>query len=232
MRKVLVNGRWPLQLLEHRAARPEWPMWEAHTLSMAAEIIKPGSMVWDVGAEEGDFPALWGSWGAEVVLIEPNPNVWPQIKLHWEANVSHKPAGYVTDLASSETTEGAGARLRWPDAVEGPINPEHGFYHLAEHTGVVPQARLDDLELPNPDVVMMDIEGGEWQALQGMTDTMRVAGPTMLISIHPPVLREWYGTKSEVVVQYVEDHGYKSRLYCYDHEEHWVFWKGDLFGWA
>lgn len=144
MRETLINGRWPLNLLEHRAARPEWPFWEAHTLALANHLIQPGWVVWDVGAEEGDFPALYGTWGAEVVLIEPNPNVWPQIRLHWEANVDYSPLRCVVGLASDRTTYAndydTGFEGVWPNVSKGEIKPDHGFRHIWEHSEVSPNS--------------------------------------------------------------------------------------------
>ena len=54
VRLVHVNGRWPLWLPEHRAARPEWPWWEAARLSAMHHVLgQGGHTVWDVGAEIG-----------------------------------------------------------------------------------------------------------------------------------------------------------------------------------
>lgn len=221
-----------LWLLEHRARRPEWPYWEAHTLAVARHLIRPGSVVWDIGAEEGDFPALWGSWGAEVVLVEPNPKVWPQIRLHWEANVDREPLACLVGLASDRTLPAeadypTGFRGVWPEVAYGEVMPDHGFRHIWEHAGVSPQFRLDDWwmgeNLPDPDLVVMDIEGGEWPALRGAEAVLDGARPDLLVSIHPEFLSDLYGADSDDVVRYVTDRGYEARRICIDHEEHFWF---------
>jgi hypothetical protein len=61
---TLINGRWPLLLPDHRAARPSWGWWEATRLAAMHHFIQPGDVVYDVGAEEGDFPCLFSTWGA------------------------------------------------------------------------------------------------------------------------------------------------------------------------
>lgn len=226
---TLVNGRWPLQLLPHRAARESWPWWEAQTLAAANSLITPGMVVWDVGAEEGDFPALWGTWGAEVVLVEPNPWVWPQIRLHWEANVDRPPLRCVVGLASDQTTEAnpdydpefTGV---WPNVAFGEIRPAHGFRHIWEHAAVSPQYRLDDLDLPPPGLVMMDIEGGELFALAGMAATLTEHRPQLIVSIHDRFLADLYGKTEDDVIGLMEGLGYEHRLICVDHERHEWFW--------
>jgi hypothetical protein len=54
-------------------------------LSLCSENIGTGDVVYYVGAEEGEMPALCQMWGAEVVLFEPNPKVWSHFPLLWTA---------------------------------------------------------------------------------------------------------------------------------------------------
>jgi len=233
LREILINGKWPLNVLEHRAERPEWPFCEAHTLSLAHSLIDVGTVVWDVGSEEGDFPALFGTWGAEVVLIEPNPYVWPQIRLHWEANVDRNPVACLVGLASDKVDPatpdyqvGIAVKRRggcWPHVAFGDVFPEHGFRHIWEHARNSPQFRLDRLYLSTPDLIMMDIEGGELIALRGCEDVLRTRHPDVLVSIHPDFLYDLYGHTRQNVIEFMESCGYEGRLYCTDHEEHWWF---------
>lgn len=121
MREVLLNGRWPLILPEHRAARPEWATgWETERLASMHANLLPGDVVVDVGTEEGDISALLASWVIQtetfghvdgtgavletfehrspdqdggVFLVEPNERVWPNVKAIWEANGLPDPLG-------------------------------------------------------------------------------------------------------------------------------------------
>lgn len=239
MKLVDVNGRWPVLLLDHRAARPEWPYWEAHRLALAHSLIERGSVVWEIGAEEGDYPALYATWGADVVAVEPNPFVWPQIKAHWEANVvtakrlDHNPKIYpVVGMASNVTVEAAdydeGWTDGWPNVAYGEIKPDHGFRHIWEHASVSPQLTLDDLlqsgEIPPPDLICIDIEGGEYHALDGAPFVLNECRPNVLVSIHPDFLNDLYDLSRENVLDVFDDAGYEYRLICIDHEEHWLAW--------
>lgn len=229
LREVLINGKWPLRLLGHRAARPEWPTWEQERLILVHDLVEPGCVVWEIGAEEGDFPALYGTWGANVVAVEPNPYVWPQIRIHWTSNVDadqflHPVVGLASDVTVDvETDYPTGWRNGWPEVAYWDVYPEHGFRHIGEHSGVSPQFRLDDLPLPTPDIVCMDIEGGELHALRGMEETLREHHPHVVCSIHPPFLRDLYGFSPMMVFDLMTSRGYRAAHVATDHEEHWWF---------
>jgi FkbM family methyltransferase len=228
LREILINEKWPLNLLEHRAERPEWPYWEAANLALARSLIDAGTVVWDVGSEEGDFPALFGTWGAEVVLIEPNPYVWPQIRLHWEANVDRDPLGCLVGLASDHYEEATpdydvGYTDGWPNVAYGEVMPAHGFRHIWEHARNSPQFCLDRLELDAPDLITMDIEGGELYALQGCEGVLKDSHPDVLVSIHPAFMADLYNQDAEELHVYMSSLGYEEKFIAKDHEEHWWF---------
>lgn len=125
---VEMLGRWPVRLpayrVEHCKAQPNWE--EGRLLSMHAHL-KPGDVLYDVGAEHGDLSALYGTWieapcrcGAlygqhhsdcdaqpgGVVLIEGSDRFWPVIKATFEAN-NLTPlgcfAGFASDVDSDES---------------------------------------------------------------------------------------------------------------------------------
>ena len=89
MIKTILNGEFEMVLPKHRADRPEWHSeagWEKLRLKSMHERIGKGDVVYYVGSEQGEFPALCQMWGAEVVLFEPNPKVWSHLPLTWTSN--------------------------------------------------------------------------------------------------------------------------------------------------
>ena len=163
MRQVLINGRWPLLLPEHRAARPEWPWWEATRIAAMWHHLLPGQLIFDVGAEEGDLPALWATWGLDVGLVEPNPRVWPNIKAIWQANGLKPRFAYPGFLDDHSNGNDAGSDLtEWPACAGGPVIGDHGFWTLHEHP-VAPRTTVDEWMAAGhlPDALTIDVEGAE-----------------------------------------------------------------------
>lgn len=227
MRETLINGRWSLKLPEHRAVS-RWDWWEKERLAYAWAIMRHGDVVWDVGAEEGDMSALWASWGAQVVMLEPSPKAWPFARRTFEAN-GLKPAGCFAGFASDVTDlhpdrQDVDAELDgvWPRCAFDEGVPEFGFRHLYEARTSTPQIRLDDLEAPVPDVVTMDVEGGEYTVLLGAARILDEVRPIWLVSVHPEFLRDSYGHTSDDVLAHFGLHGYETQLLAVDHEYHYL----------
>jgi hypothetical protein len=129
-----INGRddWTLLLPEHRHFRREWPWFEAGRLHAMRHFIGDGDVVFDIGAEEGDFPALWATWGAEVVLVEPNDRVWPNIRAIFEANdLGHRVLATFSGFAGPEPRdlpEQSWLHVDgWPNSAYGAVIGDHGF---------------------------------------------------------------------------------------------------------
>jgi FkbM family methyltransferase len=233
IRAVAINGRWPLLLPEHRAARPEWPYWEKERLaSMYAYLGDGGHVVYDIGAEEGDLPALWATWGNRVVLAEPNPRVWPNIRAIWEANDLPHPAGWMVGFAGENDYTPPGVDDRsysnatdaWPQAAYGPLIGDHGFLNLCERPDV-PQARIDTLSdrYPPPSAITIDTEGSELVVLRGAAGVLDHVRPLVWVSIHPEFSIDMYDLTKSDCLQFMADHNYVAEHLATDHEEHWFF---------
>ncbi len=232
-----INDRWTLLLPEHRHARPEWPWWEATRLAAMYHFIGYGDVVYDIGAEEGDFPALFAKWGAKVVLVEPNPKVWPNIKAIFEAN-ELKPyyvggfIGFASDV-TRDSSDPDGVKLEdalikkmWPVCAYGEVIGDHGFRHLAQETDTTPQMRIDEMVrrfgVP-PTHITMDIEGSELVALHGAIETMREHRPYVWVSVHKDPLMDFYCSDPQQVYDLMESLDYKRIFLTYDHESHELF---------
>lgn len=236
--EVAINGFWPIRLPEWRARfwHESFDQWEHVRLEHMADNVQPGTVVYDIGAEQGDFSTLYHSWGADLVLVEPSPPYWPLIRQIWEANfdLSDEPIGTFAGFASS-TTNLSPEHLdydpepffaQWPNCSEGDGIPEFGFRHLAQQADSTPQVTIDELvaRLGPPDIVVMDIEGAEWDALKGASQLLASDHkPIFYISVHPTPLEEWYGIGSADVTDLMERAGYDSVQLTADHEHHMVY---------
>lgn len=230
-----INEKWTLRLPDYRAYRPSWAWHEAARFGAMHSVIRPGDTVYEIGAEQGDHAALYCSWGARVVLVEPNPAAWPSIKASMEANGYEPEAWWVgfcgdhdwrVDDDPIENGGRYGRRGKWPACASDPLEAAHGFQSLAEHGDVTPGKTLRSLYaagLPRPDVISIDVEGGELNVVSGFGDEVWAVRPVVFISVHRQLMNDWYGLDAEELFEMMGDHGYESTFLATDHEEHYVF---------
>ena len=244
MVNVKVNGRWDILLPEHRAARPEWTSeggWEKARLDHMHKTVKKDDVVYYVGAEEGDMCALLQMWGAKVVMFEPNPAVWANIKGIWEANKLGRPYGALVGFAGkmqrvippndphpNELPVWSNRGYRgWPECAFGKMIAEHGFKNLCEDDGTLPQYTIDAVvalgNLGVPDMISIDVEGAEWEVLRGAEKTLREYHPRIYLSLHPEFLYEIYKEYANDLRWWLKQMGYKETLLDYQHEVHLVY---------
>lgn len=239
MKRTLINDTWPVVLTPDRfdfhAPRPGW---EHERLVSCAELMTPGMTVYDLGAESGDFTALYRSWVGDtgkVVAVEPSPPYWPSIRQTWEANDFGPPpawfSGFVSDVTDlhPERDELAAARVDdgtgWPQSSNGEVIPDFGFRHLCQQADSTPQITIDDLaaRMGAPDAIVMDIEGSEFRALTGATRTLTDHRPLVWVSIHPEPLAVWYGKAPVDIHLLMRDHGYRGDFLGLCTEELWLY---------
>ncbi len=264
-----INGRWSLFLPEHRAARPEWVTgWERERLDSMYEHLtrlvdatvdaegygKPGPrpVIIDVGVEEGDLTALYSKWGCDVVLVEPNPAVWPNVRAIWNANGLRLPlSGWVgfagdrdDDLRAPHVRAWLNAHTRvhdpapdddgWPLCAYGPVIGDHAFLHLAQHAHMVPQVTLDTLirdgsvagDPIKVDAITMDVEGSELRVLRGAYRILVEDRPLVWVSVHQDGqwMAENYPQDDLVsICGFMDALGYEYEPLATDHEHHAFF---------
>ena len=258
-----INDRWTLMLPEHRHGRLEWPVWEKERLAAMHDVITAPvrvhgpnrplvdvlapHLVFDIGTEEGDFPALWASWGADVVLVEPNPKVWPNIRAIFQANdfEAHVLGAFV-GFAGTEPRQGSWGHEAvqpgqafstadvkpdvreadgWPHCAHGEIIGDHGFLALPERPDV-PVTTVDLLaeQCGDPTVITIDVEGAELVVLRGAERVLTEAKPAVFLSVHlDEFWVEWHyeGDTPETIQTFMKSYGYEGRWLATDHEEHW-----------
>jgi len=225
-------------LPQHRAARPDWYTetgWERARLDALHTTVEgqDAPVVYYVGAEEGEMPALCQIWGAEVVLFEPNPKAWPNIRAIWQANDLQPPllslvgfASNVTDLNPPHAEPGTGMVEGWPDCASGPVIGDHGFKELYQEAAAFPQIRIDDVAAggtPAPTIIAFDVEGSEWQVLRGAEQILRDHQPILFASIHPEFMFHQWSEYSRDLRNWIVDLGYTETILDYAHELHTVY---------
>jgi len=142
-----------------------------------SELVRPGSLVFDVGAHLGDRTAAFAGLGARVIALEPQPNVarWlrrlvgrrPEVVVLEEAVGAR--AGTASLAVSSMNPTVSTLSGRW--RADMPERNE-GFREVRWDDEVeVPVTTLDLLiaRYGLPDFCKLDIEGYEAEALAGLS---------------------------------------------------------------
>lgn len=130
------------------------------------------NVIWDVGACIGDHTRHYLDLGKIVVAIEPNPEAF-------ECLEHNCPEAQLLNIAASDT-EGTLKFTRLENAGASRITPDGEIE--------VKAAALDDLGLPAPNLVKVDVEGWEPAALKGMEKTLRLHKPIVFIEVNPGAL--------------------------------------------
>ena len=229
---ALIHQEWTLSLPHFRADRgiirgkPGWDIWEYERIQNMSKNVGPGDVVYDIGAEEGDMPALWHLWGADVLMVEPTKRSWEIIRAVWEANFDDEPLGCFFGFAGPESDYEGNPPLVWPmDVGDQKLRGDHGFCTLWERPDI-PRTTVDQLAATAdkpPTILTIDVEGAELEVLKGADFTMREYKPYIYVSVHPDFMFS-YDCNVDDFHKFMKGHDYVGHHLATDHEEHWVFW--------
>ena len=168
--------------------------------------LRPGAVFYDVGAHIG-LVALVGARlvGAQgkVFAFEPDPENWPRVLYH--ARMNALPQVEVIDSgvwsecktllfrrATDASSRNTGGVLESPGT------------STAREIISIPAVTLDHFveEHRAPDVIKVDVEGGEGEVLKGGEKIFGSAKPVLICEIHDP-------TASETVSKWLTERGYR-----------------------
>ena len=144
------------------------------------QSLRPGGIVFDVGANAGYYTLL-SSVGVgpsgRVFSFEPSPWILPFLKRHLELNLVSNVD--VLEVAVSDMSK----KVRFEEG------PSLATGRIASTGNVeVQMVSLDDLFLakrvPLPDIIKMDIEGAEYDALRGAQNILEAGVPVLFLATH------------------------------------------------
>ena len=154
------------------------------------EHIKPGSVVYDLGANYGMhtlfLARLVGPKG-RVLAFEPSPGIYQWLQRNVDLN------GFQQVSCMQKAISYANGRVPFDTggtAAMGYISTSSTGHISTSSTGFEIEAVTIDLLVeagcPIPDFIKIDIEGGESSALRGALNVLRTYRPTLLIELHTP----------------------------------------------
>ncbi len=156
-----------------------------------------GRVVYDVGAFHGILTLFFASRGARVIAYEPNERNYARlienVLLNQLANVQVRKLGVGAQPGSGLlhfTAAMAGGGRLDPKAI-APISQQVEITTLDEDIAV--------RTLPAPDLIKIDIEGWELEALEGARATLDAHHPALFLEMHGETMREKKRKASEIV---------------------------------
>ena len=234
--------------IEEKHFRDQWEKERFQSMEMN---LKPGDVLFDVGAEQGQMSAIYARFvggGENMVLFEPVPQVWPNIKATWEANGLMTPRATYCGLVGTESTSpimsaidySTGHTQGWPyPAFSDSLLDATKFRYSHEHSHATQTISIDDFvfsrgevvgRMPEemrgivPNAITIDVEGYELQVLRGAVETLKQYRPLVWVSIHPDLMEKFTGKNAALVHALMNELGYSEDHLATDHEEHWMFW--------
>ena len=153
-----------------------WLRWRVLSMKMQAfyrQFIAPNDLVFDVGANIGNYTAVFLKLGARTLAIEPQTECVAQLKARFDKHP--RAALYIGGVAAQagtlelHTGEDSGVASFSPEAAAG-------LRELAAyHTYSVPVTTLDALiaEHGVPTFIKIDVEGYELPVLQGLSQPVQ-----------------------------------------------------------
>ena len=169
-------------------------------------IISKGDCVVDVGAAGGYFALIAAKRGAKVIAFEPIPDLRLLLERNLEKNGYKNCVVSEFALLDENTT-----RILSKPGVKSRISNKKKSISRNKEDLLIECRRFDeiryDLNSPKIDVVKMDIEGAEYHALLGMSDTLLKDHPRLLIELHPNLFSE-FGYTVKDIFSFLEGLGY------------------------
>ncbi len=164
-----------------------------------------GATIYDVGAFEGLLTMFFAQTAKQVVSYEPNVRNLSRLNcnlgLNQIENVTVRPVG-----VGEKSTE---LKMVWDPAMPGGASVEPATVNNLRRTvansklQTVPITTLDldraQRNLPSPDLIKIDIEGWELQALRGAIRTISDHKPMLYLEMHGETLREKKRKVAEIV---------------------------------
>jgi len=186
----------------------KWSRRDLESLEAALKLLPGRTAAVQAGGNVGLFPKRLAEEFTTVYTFEPDRTLF-------DAMVHNAPATNIVMMQAALGYERKPVRLECTRR-DGSKKPVHaGLTHVAGD-GVVPILRIDDLALPDCDLIYLDVEGWELQALLGAHFTIRTCRPVIAVEINKGI--QYAGSSPEELRQLICGYGYSLAIKMHSDE--------------
>lgn len=210
MRRKGGLGFVPAWLTRTQDTTPEQLFWR--------ELDLAGKVIWDVGAFEGLLTMYFASRGRTVIAFEPNPAVRRRLadnlSLNGLGNVRIRPVA--VGSTPGELPMVVDPLMPGGGSLDSAIGEQTGAGNNAATRLMVPVVTLDQ-EMDRhpdalPDLLKLDIEGLELEALRGGGRLLSLARPDLFIEMHGSSIEDKQA-KAGALLSFLAAAGYRTILH-------------------
>jgi FkbM family methyltransferase len=195
LRHHYTRDRFTIDAFKHKGYWAHGKRREYHTMQFLRELIRPGETVLEAGAHIGYLSMYFGSLVGDqgkVIVFEPAP---ANLK-YLTQNVAHQPQVQVIEKAVGSSEE---IRSFFVEDVTGQNNSfysDFGMFHNNTAYNNYDAGGYREIKVQvttidhfcseantRPDLVKIDIEGAELEALNGMSQTIAASPPRIMVEI-------------------------------------------------
>ena len=227
MKPRRINDTYDLIVTDAVAEWDAPSSWERDRIADTIDRLGPNDTLMDIGAEHGWISGLYAKYiGCQMILVEPSPEFWPNIRLVWEHNDLPEPALCVRAFMGAEPPATKyWWHQGWPTEAKGAETGAMAYRSIASghaESQFIPVLRVDDFPII-PSALTIDVEGAELLVLQGAKRTLERDRPTVWCSVHPDLMERDYNSTPNQLMEYMAGCGYRKHFIATDHEMHYRF---------
>lgn len=178
--------------------------WETQVVALlhANRDRLAGATTLDVGGHVGFYALLLADLvgpAGRVVAVEAHDDLCARIR--WARDRNDRPW---LEVVAGAASDHAGTLTMGLDPDRGHTTAAGGSAATFTVAAICLDDWMADRALADPTLVLMDIEGGEADALRGLERLLRRAAPDLLLEVHPVQLAE-LGTSQEALLAWIRD---------------------------
>lgn len=226
-REINENPAWTYILPDSIAAWDAPSAWERVRLASMQAHLKPGMVLYDVGTEHGWLSAVYGAFTGHgnMVLIEPSPEMWINIRKTWDANGLDDPIASFQMFCGASPSTPSRFAPPWPECSDGFAEadecPAMAYRYIGD--AEIPTTTIDQIAASTkrpPDAITVDVEGFEMAVMRGAEKTLRKHRPLVWISVHEDLMERAGWPDVQELYDFMTSCGYGREFLGRDHEAH------------